>query len=516
MSRSVDGSSGFQARPTEGNSPEGSAQPLDPAEQAGETAAAAVAGTTAKPPRDARLWTNTFPATATTPAGGPPARNPSRPRDDDPPGPSPPTGDERLAQTYPIPPPPEPIPLLGGRLTAVDALRGLIMVIMVLDHTRGFFLSHHHDPMDVATTTVPLFFTRWVSHFCAPLFVFLAGTSAFLMQALGKLRSPGEAARFLATRGLLLIGMELTLVRLGWFFQWSLSGLILQVIYAIGMSMILLAVAVAVGLPSRWVGLGGALIVAGHNLLDPPGATIAGPGIAAGLPAPWSAVFTLLLRPGAVELAPGVTWAVAYPALPWFGVMALGYAFGEIVTRNRRQRVSLTLTLGAAAVAAFVLLRLQSGYGDPVQFQAQNTPAQTVMAFFNCQKYPPSLLFVLMTIGPGLIALAAFDATEGAIAHHGRRAGAVRRGLVTLGRVPLFFYLLQWPVIHLMAIAMAELSGQKIPWADGPFGYPPGYGYALPFVYIMWALNVAILYFPCRWYAELKLRKRGWAWLSYL
>jgi uncharacterized membrane protein len=405
-----------------------------------------------------------------------------------------------------------PVAVVGGRLASVDALRGLVMVLMVLDHTRDFFTDFRVDPVNLDTTTIPLFFTRWVTHLCAPVFVFLAGASAYLMRALGKQRGPGEQARFLASRGLFLMLIEVTLVRLGWFFNWSLDGIFLTVIWVIGLSMVLLGGLVACRVPSRWIGALGAVIVLGHNLLDPASGS-PGPG---GSPAAGLGPIVILFRPGPLFLAPGVTWLVAYPLLPWFGIMALGYAFGEVLMKERWSRVRTTAALGLGASLAFVLLRAWAVYGDPTPFRVQDSLAKTVIAFLNCQKYPPSLLYVLMTLGPGLLLLAGLDATEGEIALHRQRASVVRQALVTLGRVPLFYYLLQWPVIHVLTIAVGELSGQRVPWFKSPFEYPPGYGYGLPFVYLMWAVVVAVLYIPCRWYAGLKRRRRDWTWLSYV
>jgi uncharacterized membrane protein len=215
-----------------------------------------------------------------------------------------------------------------------------------------------------------------------------------------------------------------------------------------------------------------------------------------------------------MQLAEGVRWLVAYPLLPWFGIMALGYAFGPVLLRGRSERVRLTAALGLAAVVGFVLLRLLATYGDPRPFRVQDSAGKTLMAFLNCQKYPPSLLYALMTLGPGLLLLAALDAGEGAVALHGHRAGGVRRFLVTLGRVPLFYYLLQWPLLHVLAVVVNRLMGRPVPWTGSPFdGSLPAHG--LPFVYLMTGVAVAILWVPSRGYARLKLRRKDWTWLSY-
>jgi uncharacterized membrane protein len=407
-----------------------------------------------------------------------------------------------------------PIATLGGRLTSVDALRGLVMVLMALDHTRDFLQDTSIDPLDPSTTTVALYFSRWITHFCAPVFVFLAGASAYLMGAQGKVRTTGDLAKFLMARGGFLMVLELTAVRLGLFFNWSLDGMFLQVIWAIGLSMVVLGSLIGVAARSRMIAVLGVAIVLGHNLLD----LAISPPVRGSMmrPNPGGLLFTFLFRPGPLPLAEGVTWFEAYPLLPWFGIMALGYAFGEVLVRERWSRVRLTGLLGLGATAAFVVLRASALYGDPAPFRAQDTAVKSVLAFLNCQKYPPSLLYVLMTLGPGLLVLAALDFTEGEIAYHSQRAGLPRRFLVTLGRVPLFFYLLQWPAIRLVTTTLKMLSGREVSWFWSPFGNQSGHGYSLPVVYAMWALVVALLYVPCHWYAGLKRRRRDWKWLSYL
>ena len=348
----------------------------------------------------------------------------------------------------------------------------------------------------------------------APVFVFLAGASAYLSRALGKQRTAGELAGFLASRGLFLMLLELTVIRLGMQFNWSLDRMFLQVIWVIGLSMVCLALLVACRLPPVAIGVLGGLIVFGHNLLDLVGAPS---GLGGPAPPPsMNPLFALCLRPGALPLPFGATWFVAYPLLPWFGIMALGYAFGRVLVMERWSRVRLTAAIGVAATLAFVLLRAWGIYGDPKPFQAQDTMTKTVLAFLNCQKYPPSLLYALMTLGPGLLVLAGLDATEGEIALHRRNASPLRQGLVTLGRVPLFYYILQWPVIHLLTIVVGELNGHRIPWTSSPFSSSSNSGYSLGFVYFMWLVVMVLLYIPCRWYAGLKLRHKEWTWLSYL
>ncbi|ODT98577.1 MAG: hypothetical protein ABS79_05625 [Planctomycetes bacterium SCN 63-9] len=378
------------------------------------------------------------------------------------------------------------------RLSAVDHLRGLVMVIMVLDHAREFFMNYGIDPTDLARTNGPLFFTRWITHFCAPVFVFLAGTGAYLSHARGK--SLRELSLFLATRGLWLMVLEVTLVKLGWFFHLDYSTVLLQVIWTIGAAMICLSALIF--LPVPVIAAIGLAIVLGHNLFD--GALKGSLGSLGS----WS----ILLRPGAASPRAGTTVIFAYSLIPWLGVMALGYAFGPVLTMPHHRRRRLIFGLGAALTVAFLALRWLNVYGDPAPWKPQATWSLTIISFLNCQKYPPSLLYLLMTLGPALMLLAWFDAGPGAI---GRR-------LVEFGRVPLFFYLLQWPTVHGLAILVALSRGESIGWffKDAPFSPPPGYGYGLGMVYLMWIVAVLLLYFPCRWFGEVKRRNRA-AWLSY-
>lgn len=380
-------------------------------------------------------------------------------------------------------------PLAGShlRLSAVDHLRGLVMVVMVLDHTREFFMNSRIDPTDLSRTTLALFFTRWITHYCAPVFVFLAGTGAFLAGARGKSRA--QLSLFLLTRGLWLIILELTVVKLAWHFRLDYSFVLLAVLWAIGGAMIVLSALVF--LPFPVVAAVGLTIVLGHNLFDnapPPG------------------VVGALLRPTGFQPAQGVNILIAYSLIPWTGVMACGYGFGSLLLLKHQQRQRFIFILGAILTIGFVLLRSINQYGDPRPWQPQPHWTMSLVSFLNCQKYPPSLDYLLMTLGPALMLLAGFD----------RPAGVVGKHLIILGRVPLFFYLLQWFVIHALAILVAVLRGDPTAWLfkDAPFQSPPGYGFGLPFVYLMWAIAVFLLYFPCRWFAALKQRRRD-VWLSY-
>jgi uncharacterized membrane protein len=366
------------------------------------------------------------------------------------------------------------------------------MVLMVLDHVREFLTPFSIDPTDPATTYPALFLTRWVTHFCAPVFVFLAGTGAYLAGSRGKSRGPLMA--FLATRGLWLIVLELTLVKLGWMFRYDTTSFLFQVIGAIGASMILLSPLVV--LPAPAVGVIGVAIVAGHNLFD---------GHLSG----WLTSMgqgSVLFRPGGFNPVAGVGVHVAYPVIPWLGVMAAGYGFGPMLSWPQPRRGRAILALGLALTAAFLALRGWNHYGDPRPWVHDPDGVKTAMSFLNCQKYPPSLLYTLMTLGPALTLLAWF----------GRVPASGVGPLVTFGRVPLFYYLIQWPLIHLMTIALEAAQGKPIAWLfhEAPFGSPPGYGYPLWVVYLGWVVALVLLYPPCRWFAGLKRRHHTW-WLSY-
>jgi uncharacterized membrane protein len=393
----------------------------------------------------------------------------------------------------------DPTVSASPRNDAVDLLRGLVMVLMVIDHTRDFFGDTTLDPTDLSTATPALFLTRWVTHFCAPVFAFLAGTGAYLAGVRG--RSRGRLAWFLATRGLWLIVLELTVVKFGLFFNPAPKTWYLLVFWSIGGSFVVLSGLVF--LPSRVVGALGVLLIATHNLAESfsfsPGAT-----------GPLQSLVVLLLRPGLLPLPGGANAIVGYPLLPWLGVVAAGYGFGEVIRLEPARRRSVMLITGLGLTAAFVALRAWGVYGEPRPWISQRTPLLTALSFLNCTKYPPSLLFLLMTLGPAIVALAVFDRV-------GAR-GLIGRALVTLGRVPLFFYLLQWYVIHLLAVLAAIARGLPIAWLFSdvfPLVAPPEWPFSLPGVYAAWATVLILEYGPCHWFAGLKQRHRE-GWLSYL
>jgi uncharacterized membrane protein len=393
------------------------------------------------------------------------------------------------------PAPSAPAAGIRPRLDSVDLLRGLVMVIMALDHVRDFFTELRFDPTDLSQTTVPLFFTRWITHFCAPTFVFLAGTGAFLQGARGKSRS--ELAGFLVTRGLWLVVLELTVVRLGWAFDLNYASLLwVQVIWVIGVSMVVLAGLVYLPLPV--IAAFGLVMITTHNLFD---------GITPESLGGWGPLWTLLHVQRPITLPGGSALFVAYPLIPWIGVMAAGYAFGSLLLRPTEERRRLLLRLGLALTAAFIVLRALDIYGDPRPWTPQPTGVLTLLSFLNTTKYPPSLAFLLMTLGPAIASLTWFE----------RLSGPAARFLIVFGRVPLFYYVLHIFVIHAAALALGVMAGFPPAAFLRPifFNPVPGWGYGLPAIYAIWAAIVLALYPVCRWYAGLKARRHD-AWLSYL
>jgi uncharacterized membrane protein len=364
------------------------------------------------------------------------------------------------------------------------------MVVMVLDHVRDFFMDLRVDPTDLSRSEPALFFTRWVTHFCAPVFVFLAGAGAFLACSGGKSR--GGLARYLIARGLWLIVLEETWVRFSVFFS-DPKVVIATVLWAIGWSLVALAGLIFLG--PRVCGGVGVAMIALHNTLD---------GAYAGEP---SLLWHVLHQPGRLPLPGGFMFFIVYPLIPWIGVMAAGYAFGELLLLPPTGRRRALLALGFSLTLSFVVLRGINRYGDPTPWAARESPVFAAMSFLNCQKYPPSLLYLLMTLGPAILILVALE----------RGAGWLTGPLLTFGRVPLFYYLAQWPLVHALAVIVAALRGFPTAWLFRcpPFQSPPGYGVGLSIVYLMWLVAVAMLYPPCRWFAALK-RRHGSPWLRYL
>jgi uncharacterized membrane protein len=398
------------------------------------------------------------------------------------------------------------------RLTSIDMLRGLVIVIMALDHVRDYLLAGSlQNPMDDPNASPALFATRWITHFCAPVFVFLAGTSAGMMA--GR-KTPAVLGAFLLKRGVWLIFIEVFVISTAWTFsplgiEGPLHGnilVVMQVIWAIGAGMVVLAGMQFLG-PRAGL-LIGAVIVLGHNLLDPiwpAGGRLLDPTSRAGggLGSPlWVALHSQV-----TEIVGPFTFRFAYPLLPWIGVMLLGYGAAGTFQSSPGQRDSRLLKAGLALTFAFVVLRALDVYGDPHGWQVQSRGIiATVMSFLNTTKYPPSLQFLLMTLGPAAVLCAFAD----------RWHGAVKDALVMYGRVPFAFYVAHLYLVHGLSVLLGVSQGFAASQFFTHFRFfPKGYGVALPGVYVGWFLVVAMLYPFCRWIAAVKARRKDW-WLSYL
>jgi uncharacterized membrane protein len=385
------------------------------------------------------------------------------------------------------------------RISSMDVVRGLVMVLMAIDHVRVYSGQPAGGP------TAGIFFTRWITHFVAPAFVFFAGTGAFLHGA--KLGDRGKLARFLASRGLWLVLLELTLLRFAWTFNfdyahYSLAG----VIWMLGWCMVLLAGIVY--LPVWAIATFGLVTIVAHPVLYPlMGAVHAADGSVL------DALFKVLYLGEGFDVGKGgPPLLVLFVIIPWIGVMAAGYAFGPVMRWPADRRRAFCLRLGIGATVLFVALRALDGFGDPRHWHDQMTKGWPgLLAFLNTSKYPASFLFLLMTLGPTIALLPLVEGAKGWL------AGV----LETFGRVPLFYYMLHIPLIHLTAIAVSLIrTGAVTPWlfANHPLNpgqAPAGYQWSLPLLYLVWAIVVVILYFPCRWYAALKARNKS-TWLSYL
>ena len=388
-----------------------------------------------------------------------------------------------------------------NRIDSIDLLRGIVIVLMGLDHVRDFFGPSAVKPEDLEQASAALFLTRWITHFCAPVFLFLAGLGAALYQARGRGRA--ETARFLVSRGLFLVVLELTVVNTSWLSYWS-GYVFVQVIWVIGWSMVVLAGLLY--LPRIAILLFSLLTIFGHNLLDGFSPELFGS------PDPvWAVLHGYRWIPISEN---GFGLMVIYSLVPWVGVMSLGYLFGPLYETSGEVRRRRLRSWGFLLIFLFVLLRVVNLYGEPSAWAVNERGLLfTALELLNTTKYPASLAFVLMTLGPALLLLPALE---------GRTSFLARR-LVTFGRVPLFFYLLHLPFIHLCAMVyskarygMIDPQGGWIGWyLRGPQAAPPGYEQSLWLVWGVWILVTVTLYFPCRRYAELK-KASAHPLLSYL
>lgn len=379
-----------------------------------------------------------------------------------------------------------------SRIGAIDVVRGAVMALMALDHVRDYVTNVRIQPENLARGSAALFATRWVTHFCAPAFALLAGVGIGLAMHRG--RGPAAMTRFLIIRGLWLIALDTLITPIGWQFGFDLIPIFALVLWALGWSMI--AMAALIHLPRPAVAAGAVVMIATHNLLD---------GIQ---PATWGAfapLWHVLHVPGFA--VPGVLF-VAYPLIPWIAVMALGWVLADVYRWDAPRRRRLLLVTGAGATLLFVVIRMLNGYGDPAPWTPQRTGALTLASFLNVRKYPPSLDFLLMTLGPALVALALAEQIRSRIA----------TWIAVFGRVPLFFYVAHIFAAHLLAMALAYFQGgvvRRINVITEAASLPAWYGLSLPGVYAAWIAVVFVMYPLCRWFARVKDRRNDW-WLSYL
>ena len=399
----------------------------------------------------------------------------------------------------PVAPPLQPT---KSRIESIDLLRGLVMIIMALDHTRDFFHDKAliDDPLNMATTTPALFMTRWITHFCAPVFVFLAGTSAFFQQAR---KTTKDLSWFLITRGLWLVFMEVAVINLAITFDPQYKVIGLQTIWSIGISMILLGL--AVWLPFKAILAIGLLIIFGHNAFDFYEAKHTGE---------YSIFYSLLHRPGFYPLSSNHNLLVLYPFLPWTGLMMLGYCFGKLFTMYEGINRKKVLTwLGVGTILFFIALRATNAYGDAQHWSAQKNRLFTFFSFINTVKYPPSLLYMCMTIGPAIL----FVAWMGSIKN------SLTKFITVYGCVPFFYYVFHFYLIHALSAIFFLLRGHSFTEGvytdpNAPFSFNftvPGEGYSLWVVYAVWLFVVLLLYPLCKRFGNYKRTHKQW-WLSYL
>jgi uncharacterized membrane protein len=392
----------------------------------------------------------------------------------------------------------------GSRLSSIDALRGAVMIVMALDHVRDFFHlgAMSFSPTDLTQTWPGLFFTRWITHYCMPVFMFTAGMGAFLFGQRSHTRR--QLSRFLWSRGLWFIVLELTVMQLAYNFNVSLRyTILLLILWVFGICMI--AMAGLIHLPMRWLAALSVMVMVFHNCLD---------GIDAAQFGSFAWLWDLLHQPGPISVA-GRQVLMPYTLLPWIAVMAAGFCFGQVCLLEPATRRRIMLRTGVALTVAFVVVRAVNRYGDPVPWEEQKSGIFTLLSFLNCTKYPGSLDFLLMTLGPALLVLAYFD----------QRRFKPENPLIVFGRVPMFYFVLHFYLIHGLTVLAAFLRYGRsaaafifnpLPSMGGPQELFPGnFGYGLWVVYGVWLLTVIVLYPVCRWFANVKATRKDW-WLSYL
>lgn len=395
-----------------------------------------------------------------------------------------------------------PLAVTKKRIESIDLLRGLVMLIMAIDHVRDVFHLGHPEPTDLATTTPLLFFTRWITHFCAPTFVFLSGISACLA---GMRRTRGELSLFLIKRGLWLIFAEVAVINLGMTLNPLYNVQILQVIWAIGGSMVLLGLLLACRASFTVIGIIGAIIFFGHNIFD-----LVDPGAIAKTFV-WKLFISASGFSSAVQLSESHFILIAYALLPWTGVMLLGFVFGPLYKRDAdaAKRRKTLLYAGLGLLVLFFLFRAFNLYGDPSPWRVQKTTTLTVISFFNLTKYPCSLLYLCMTIGVALVLLATTEQVKDKLASI----------VIVYGNVPFFYYVCHWyliQVIHVILFFAMGFRTDQIITPDVPFLFlPPAFGFSLFWLYVIWLVVIVLLYWPCQWFSRYKKSHQQW-WLSYI
>ena len=385
-----------------------------------------------------------------------------------------------------------PIP----RVISIDILRGVVMVLMTLDHVRFFFSNADFNPLDLTQSNIPLFLTRWVTHICAPTFIFLAGIGAYLSLKRGK--SKPKLCRFLLIRGLWLVFLDLTVVTFSWSFNLRGNFFVAGVLWAIGWSMVFLAAVIY--LPTRTIAAIGILMIVGHNFFDHVQAEQLG-NIG------W--VWAILHERKMLELTSGFRLFILYPLIPWIGVMAVGYTFGTLLEIEKNRRLQLLRKISLSMIVTFIIIRVINSYGDPNPWLIQSRFFYTLLSFLNCHKYPPSLLYLLITLGLAILLLYFLEKSE------------IRyfKPLIILGQQPLFFYMIHFWLIHITAILFALSRYGITPFTFSQLGIswkPKAFGYDLPIVYLIWLLMTVILYIICERFAKYKKKHRGKWWLNYL
>lgn len=384
---------------------------------------------------------------------------------------------------------------IRSRLVSIDMMRGLVMVLMALDHTRDYFSNAMFSPTDLSQTNAAYFLTRWITHLCAPTFVFLAGTSAFLSTIRWSF-SNKQLSAYLIRRGLMLIVLEFTVIRFGWSFNWDYSYAIAQVIWALGWSMIALAGLIC--FPRIITAAFAIIFIIGHNLMD---------GIRPEYFENMGWLWTVLHVPGTIEYLPGHFLFVLYPLIPWVGVMAAGYCMGPLFLQTSEIRQRMLVLIGTFSILLFLLLRITNAYGDPQPYLPQKNGLMTLFSILNCDKYPPSLLYLLMTLGIMFLGLALFERPKM------HRFGFL---FIIFGKVPLPFYIIHILLIHVAAYIITLYRDLPIDWlvsgsANNPFPKipAPDYGFDLAIVYFIWLVLLLVLYPLCSVYIRVKSRLKN-------